>query len=269
MPFQFFSFTPCSALQPFVRCYACVKGDDLDCWDQTLIPGNRPALGFVFNGVISSSLSETTATRSFVVGQMERPAAAVFAKDLDMIVVIFNSTGMYGLFAAPMQQFTDKGADFELVCSQKDKAHVERVFECREINQRIAAIEALLLGRLSCKLHPYHDRIVYASSLITFESGHLPLAQLARQVNMSKRNLERHFSEQVGVSPKSFCGIIRIKKVLQLIDTNPHMTWKDITHLLQYTDHPHFIHEFKKFTGTTPGAWSRASTAFEHFTTNI
>jgi AraC-like DNA-binding protein len=264
--FKLLSYQPCRALQPYISCYSSVSGNHVDGWEQVLIPSNMQNLGFIFDGTMSSPLNVHSAVnRSFVVGQMEKPSTVRFGKDLEVITVFFTSTGMYRLFGIPMQSFTDRGIDFELVCDVKDRHAVRRIFESETMPQRLEAIEALLLGRLAGKPASYVERIDYASRLMLGRSGNMPVGDLAREVNMSKRSLERYFVEQVGVSPKSFSGISRIKKVLQLIATASHLTWKEMAQTLEYSDQAHFIHEFKRFTGKTPNEYFRSISAFEHF----
>src|ERR1700744_1290254 len=187
--FKLLSYQPCPALQPYISCYSSVTGNHVDGWEQVLIPSNMQNIGFICAGTISSPMDvHAVVNRSFVVGQMEKPNTVVFGKDLEVITVFFTSTGMYRLFGIPMHQFTDLGIDFELVCDIRDRPAVRRIFEGETTSQRLAAIEALLLGRLAAKPASYTDRIDYASRLMLGRSSSMPVGRLAREVNMSKRN---------------------------------------------------------------------------------
>ena len=266
MKCKFRAYTPCLALQPYVNCYFHMKGDQCDPWQQQLVPSNMQGLGFIFSGSIHSSLApDTSKIRSFVLGQLPKPVTVNFKEDLDLITILFKSTGMYRLFGFPMQLFADRGIDFELVCRRQEEDAVRKVFCNDTTEKRVAAIEALLLEKLPKHPDRHADRIEYASQLILSHSGNLTVNQLAREVNMSKRNLERHFIGQVGLSPKSFSCIARIKNVLQQIILQPMSAWKDISQKLEYADEAHFFHEFKKFTGKTPKEYFRSITDFEHF----
>lgn len=266
MDFKFFTRHPSETLQPFVYYYVSIKGNHRTAWRQNLIPSNMQNLGFIFSGAIRSSLHrDWSVTRSFVVGQMEIPVTIDFREDIDTIIVFLKPTGMYRLFGIPMQQFTNRSIDFESVCSRQDSFYIQRIFDSTKTKQRIVSIEAFLLQRLSGKPAKNHERIEYASCLILDTNGNISIDQLARKVNMSKRNLQRSFNEQIGVSPKSFSGIVRFRKVLQLIERAASFTWKEIAQTLEYTDYAHFSHEFKKFTGKTPNEYIRSITDFEHF----
>ena len=267
MKCEFRAYTPCLALQPYVNCYLHMKGKRCAAWQQQLVPGNIQGLGFIFSGSIHSSLAapNTSTIRSFVLGQLQKPVDVNFTEDLDVITILFKSTGMYRLFGIPMQLFAGRGVDFELVCRRQEENAVRKVFSNDTTKERVAAIETLLLEKLPQHPDQHADRIEYASRLILTHNGNLTVNQIAREVNMSKRNLERHFIGQVGLSPKSFSCIARIKNVLQLIIFQPMSAWKEISQKLEYADQAHFFHEFKKFTGKTPREYFKSITDFEHF----
>ncbi len=266
MLFTFQTYAPCAALQPYIRCYLHLKGNGCDAWRQHLIPSNIQGLGFIFGGSIHSPLAtEPSTIRSFVLGQLQRPVTVEFKPDVELITVFFRSTGMYRLFGIPMQLFADRAIDLEGICRRQDRNAVQNIFHTGSVEKRLAEIESLMLKKLTHRSDRHLDRIEQASRLILSHNGNLPVGQLAKEVNMSKRNLERHFVGKVGVSPKSFSCIARIKNVLELIMLQPVLAWKDISQKLEYADPAHFFHEFKKFTGTTPGDFFRSMTDFDHF----
>lgn len=263
------SHQPCRALQPFLNCYVSLT-DNQESWEQILIPSSIQNLGFIFGGSMTSSLDkDNLVSRSFVVGQQEQPQIANFGKGLEIITIFFKPTGMHSLFGFPMQLFTDKAIDFELICCNQDKYQVQKILESPTTVQRIAAIETFLLAKLSGKSTYNSQRIEYASHLIIDRRGNIPINRLALELNMSKRNLERHFIEEVGISPKSFSGVSRMKKILELIELNSNITWRDVSKNFEYTDHAHFIHEFRKFTGKAPHEYFNSTSDFEHFVYTI
>jgi AraC-like DNA-binding protein len=265
MHFKLRSFRPCRALNPYIHCYVNMS-ENQEPWNQLLIPISIQNLGFIFDGNMTSSLDKNNmVSRSFVVGQQEHPQLASFGKDLDIITVIFKPSGMHRLFGIPMNLFTDRAIDFELVCSTHDKYKVQQILESRTILQRIATIESYLLDRLSHKISYQTNQIEYASRIIFERNGNIPIKRLAEDLNMSKRSLERRFTEHVGIAPKSFSGISRIRKILEMIAHKSIITWKEISNYFEFTDHAHFIHEFKKFTGKTPVEYHKSASEFEHF----
>jgi len=80
------------------------------------------------------------------------------------------------------------------------------------------------------------------------------MERLASYVNMSTRNLERHFTESVGIPPKLFCCITRFNHALELKLRNATVGWTSIAHQTGYFDQMHLIKDFKRFCGEAPSS---------------
>ena len=84
--------------------------------------------------------------------------------------------------------------------------------------------------------------------------NHKGLIQIDELLNVSalnKRQLERHFQKQVGLSAKFFSRLIRLTNVFQLMKNND-KEWMDLVFDSGFYDQPHFIKNFKEFTGEEP-----------------
>jgi AraC-like DNA-binding protein len=265
MPLSFRSFQSCQALQPYLNCFVSMSLEE-QSFEQLLIPSSIQNLGFIFAGKMKTTHDKNAMVpRSFIVGQQEYPHMAQFGKGLEMLTVFFKPTGMHGLFGYSMQLFANRVVDFEQTCSQQEKFDVLKILDCDTIERRVASFEAFLLKKLHSKTHQHSERIDHASALILEKNGTIPIERLASELNMSRRNLERQFIERVGISPKSFAGISRIKKTLELIEENTDLTWGNVVNELEFTDQAHFIHEFRKYTGKSPGEYFKSASDFEHF----
>lgn len=83
-------------------------------------------------------------------------------------------------------------------------------------------------------------------------SGTPNLDLLSVQANMSSRNLERLFTNKVGISPKHLACVIRFNRALSLKRLNPTLNWTSIATECDYFDQMHMIREFKNLSGHTP-----------------
>ncbi|SDG59982.1 AraC-type DNA-binding protein [Dyadobacter soli] len=101
---------------------------------------------------------------------------------------------------------------------------------------------------------------------LMYESqGQVSVQQLARQVNMSIRTLQRLFKKNVGIPPKDFLRIVRFQQVLTHLHAvaaqndssiNVNESLLGIAFELGYYDHAHLTHEFKKYAGVLPSELS-------------
>ena len=74
-------------------------------------------------------------------------------------------------------------------------------------------------------------------------------------MGLSQSALERRFRREVGASPKKFAALVRLRHVVRLRRAGVSLT--DIAHAAGYADQPHFIKDFKRFTGQAPESFFR------------
>jgi AraC-like DNA-binding protein len=67
-----------------------------------------------------------------------------------------------------------------------------------------------------------------------------------------RRQLERHFRKQIGISPKQLSKAIRLQATLNLLINKKSETLTDIAYESDYFDQNHFIKDFKDLVGFTP-----------------
>jgi methylphosphotriester-DNA--protein-cysteine methyltransferase len=88
-------------------------------------------------------------------------------------------------------------------------------------------------------------------------SAPVDLGAMAAQSQLSVRQFERVFVEQVGVAPKMFGRIARFARVLQSKSDEPDRTWSEIVADAGYYDQMHFVRDCRAFGGDTPTALMR------------
>jgi AraC-like DNA-binding protein len=86
----------------------------------------------------------------------------------------------------------------------------------------------------------------------------LTVEQLTSRWSMSTRSLQRLFNEQVGISPKWVINRYRIHEVIDRLANGVPADWTRLALDLGYFDQAHFIRDFKRLVGCTPGDYARA-----------
>lgn len=92
------------------------------------------------------------------------------------------------------------------------------------------------------------------SVLITMEQnleGDVPLERLAKSVGLSRRQLERLFEEQTGLSPGAAYRKIRLERARELLQ-NTNRAVVDIAFDVGYSSASHFTKAFRLAFGSTP-----------------
>ncbi len=101
-------------------------------------------------------------------------------------------------------------------------------------------------------LHPI-DYIEKAIDLIDKSSGNISVHSVCEQINKSKRQFNRKFSEIIGIPPIQYIKIRQLHFIINLIHLKQYKSIKEIAYDTGFYDPAHFSNSFKKLTGMTPG----------------
>jgi AraC-like DNA-binding protein len=80
------------------------------------------------------------------------------------------------------------------------------------------------------------------------------------------RTLERMFNKYVGTTPKGFLRLNRFQTALNRLLNSGHENLTELTHDFNFYDQPHFIREFKSFTGSSPSRFVKEKQAIMQIT---
>ncbi|MGV3616235.1 MAG: helix-turn-helix transcriptional regulator [Fimbriimonas sp.] len=80
------------------------------------------------------------------------------------------------------------------------------------------------------------------------------VAELAREVGYSPRNLDRLFHNHFGTAPKTFLRLFRYWTARRLILRRPDLPIGHVAHAAGFYDEPHLCHEFRAIASITPRA---------------
>src|SRR6202011_1617461 len=114
--------------------------------------------------------------------------------------------------------------------------------------RRIALVEHFLLTRLSVSRT---DPLIPAA-VAWLEQGQISqrMDDLTRYIGLSQSALERRFRRVVGVSPKKYASLMRLRRAVRLQATGVDLT--TVAHSAGYFDQSHFIKDFRRATGSAP-----------------
>ena len=127
-----------------------------------------------------------------------------------------------------------------------------RMTHAHSIQQRLTIIENWLL-------HQANSRKAQ-TGLIQHLMPRLQLSnesidELSSDIAISRRQLERRFREEVGLSPIQVKQLHRIRRARQIIMLSPSTPLADVAQDVGFYDQAHFIRHFQKVTGQTPGQY--------------
>ncbi|WP_425245021.1 helix-turn-helix domain-containing protein [Streptomyces sp. NEAU-NA10] len=112
-----------------------------------------------------------------------------------------------------------------------------------------------LAATLPSPAAPSRDRLLRAAvaALSTHrDRTSAPVKEVARELAVSERQLRNLFAEGVGVSPKHYARIHRVRHVLAHATTAP---WAELAAATGYYDQSHMTADFRTLMGVPPGAF--------------
>jgi AraC-like DNA-binding protein len=72
------------------------------------------------------------------------------------------------------------------------------------------------------------------------------------------------FDRSVGLKPKAYQRVRRLRRAFLLIDTPPRPSWTTIAHRSGYYDQAHFINDFRLLTGVSPSEYESTRSSVGH-----
>lgn len=176
--------------------------------------------------------------------------------DYRLFSINFQPNGFNKLFGIPQHLFTDNIFSGDEVFDGTMTQFFEQLQEAADIEKMAYIADIFLIKVLSKRKNiNARDPIAAASGLILNSNGLIHIDKLAAFSNMSFRNFERSFKDQVGTSPKLFARIIRFNYALTQKLKRPDINWTTIALECGYFDQMHFIKDFKQFTGIVPNTF--------------
>jgi AraC-like DNA-binding protein len=83
-----------------------------------------------------------------------------------------------------------------------------------------------------------------------------PVHQLADETGVSHKHLIHIFKKEIGLTPKYYQRTLRFGNTLkEILSLNNYPDWADIVYNFSFYDQPHFINEFRHFTGLSPQSY--------------
>ena len=168
------------------------------------------------------------------------------------IVIIFNPLGIQNFF---------KGIDFSNFIIDFDffpKNIINELF----INTDLEILTELLDSFFLKNFHTNENKIVKSAIFkILDDSKYLNVFELSKNLQVSRRHLNRLFNENLGVSVKNFQEIVRFRKAMtHKIFEKPLDNFTEISYEYNYSDQSHLNKVFSKLTHNSPAKFLKKGT---------
>lgn len=186
--------------------------------------------------------------RRFLYGQITKAIHLRPQHSTAMIGVRFQPWGVYGLFG-PQAVCADAKLPLALIDPAWDRElDALSLGGSTEVMPRIVQV-------LVDRPKEVVDRTLLKFIHAVWEGAGGALDPLKAEAALSERQLERRFRAVVGLRPKQFARIIRLRRLVELVQAGDRSGFAALAHAAGYFDPAHFNRELKAYTGMAPRAY--------------
>jgi AraC-like DNA-binding protein len=243
---DYIEYPPPAALRHFVECF----------WTRGTPRPDEPAHRVLPDGCIDIVLgwrsSTSGSSESLAVGTMTRPLIIGASDRAAFAGVRFWPGRAHAFVRVPASEITDLRVDVADLWPGGTSA-----LEGLDVSDRdtlFLALERALTDRLRSR-QPPNRTVDAAVGAILRARGNLSIASLAPALGVTRQYLARAFALHVGVPPKTFARIARVRRVLAEARAAAAVDWATLALDAGYYDQAHLAGDVKELTGRTPTEW--------------
>jgi AraC-like DNA-binding protein len=250
IPDGYLEHAPPPSLREYVECF-WTRGAPLpNATVEHIIPdgGIDLVLGYVGAKAAerpNAMLAVGTMTRPLILGSQEE-------RQLAFVGVRFWPGRALPFLGVPAAELTDLRVDIAELWPNRG-ATLERLegYDAAAVRR---AFEELLIHRLE-RARPLDMTVDGAVRAILRAGGNLSIAALAPALGVTRQHMARAFALHVGVPPKMFARVARVRRALAKARVAASLDWATLALEVGYYDQSHLAGEVKEITGRTPSEW--------------
>jgi len=179
-------------------------------------------------------------------------------REVHVIGVHFLPGGGAVLLGVSAQELTDRHLALSDIWGARARTLRERLLEAPTPAAKFALLEQAMLEQyLHARLRPQlvHPAISFALRGMQTAPTDLRIAQIQTSTGYSPRRFTTLFSDAVGLTPKLYSRINRLRSVVERVARGGEVAWADLASEYGYYDQSHLTRDFREFSGVTPGEY--------------
>lgn len=132
----------------------------------------------------------------------------------------------------------------------------ERVVEAATPEACLGLLQAALLARLAATAGEQERDPAVAYAVRAFAAPRpAAVAEVAARTGQSHRHFIHRFREAIGLTPKTYCRVVRFQAALGAIARGERVAWAALAGATGYYDQAHLVHDFRAFAGLAPSGY--------------
>ena len=246
-------FEPSPGLRAIVEKYWILEGASSPEWE-SILPDGRAELIFHYGDPFARRRADMRIDRqpgAMFVGQITAPACLrpCGAVGVAAIRLRPEATGVFGPAASTI---TDRFEPIDALA--RTELVIERLAAAADDRVRVDVLERFVAANLRAAPRP---EVAFAVECLVRRGGALSIDALAARTGVARRQLERRFQTDVGLTPKSFARLLRVNRAARLLLAETALA--DVAVACGYFDQAHMSNDFRSLIQQSPQEWQRMS----------
>ncbi len=258
-------YYPGSPLSAFVDCLWYWQGSPQPHSKERLLPNGEPTIIFNLRDdpIRIYDPQDVRRHRSYGHAVLSGARSNCFVIDTQqqerVIGVQFRPGGAFPFFRMPVSEVEDASVSLGDLWPSRASEVRERLLSAPTVDSMLLELERCLFEQLVRPLE-LHPAVRYALREFRLLANGNRVEAVTERIGLSQRRFIELFHRQVGLTPKVFCRVHRFQNVLRAVHRKKDVDWAQIALECGYYDQPHFIHDFRSFSGLTPNAYLAVAT---------
>ena len=237
---------------PFVEKIWSVRGHTPHPGPETIFPDGAFELIFNLAEPVTQRAGETEVAqpRAMLVGEIRRAVTIEAAPEADIIAVRLTPGRARELLRIPLAGVRDRMIDLAELFPATPSL-TDRLRDTRSFSGRVAILKSFL--ERNSNPGAESGLAWNAAAAITRTHGRVSISRLSQFLGVSVRALRRGFESAVGMSPKTYARVVRMRHALELLRRGEDASSAALT--AGFYDQSHFVNEFRSFAGVSPSRY--------------
>jgi AraC-like DNA-binding protein len=253
-------YRPAPPLSSFIDQFWYARGYDPDRKRRSALPTGSVDLAFnlaVDDLKVFASAADrvgTTFDGAVVHGAQSRYFVLDARRDVHVIGVHFRPGCGAALLGVSGQELTDRHIALSDIWGARASTLREELLQAATPAAKFAVLEHAFRTRLRPQ-RLVHPAISFALRGMQTVPTDLRIAQIQSSTGYSPRRFTTLFTDAVGLTPKLYCRINRLRSVVERVARGGELAWADLAGEFGYYDQSHLTRDFREFSGVTPAEY--------------
>lgn len=252
---NYYKAYPSAPLKSYIKHYWAIKTSfsGEEPYLHRIIPTGLPELIFYIDYRPETSLKRKFEDSGILNTQQNDYYDLIISQDLDIFSIYFRPEAVSLFFNIPLGLFLNTGVALSQLNGKLAREIQEHLCNTRTFEDRVEIVENYLLKQLyNIQVDVDFRRMQHLISPISNSRGIIEIDKLINESCLGRKQFERKFLNQLGISPKQYIKIIRFQSAIHEYNAYPDKILTKLAYNNGYYDQSHFINDVKAFTGESP-----------------